>query len=843
MYNYLKILILLLVVLSLTSSCNNTVDLHTLKEEDLPLTFDLLTVKAVHENESCWPLDLNHDGIDEIVTISNRRANMDPSFISINSNTGGLNWLHNNYRGMVALSEQVWSIDDSLRCMLYVSEMARDTCYFHLIDWSGKNLLKGIAAVNPHTSERPWWCSTWCAGTLDVNADGHRDIICGVRTGYAYQPRAVFAYDVHNRRLLWRYATGFVPSDIILADADRDGRRDIIMGSSAPANGISRFVNGTDDATAYVTILDSTGRLKYSHRFAEGYNQLRVLHLETEPDSAALFFFLAASNRFHAHQKDMLGILANHDFTPKVLDEFAGTLVPQLNFIDADGDQHDDLLLYKSDGYFEIRNLQMKILCSRIFPGFLPSFVRISDADHDSSMEIIVVGSCKNHNYILILDARLHLRGLLRMEYSRFITDPYLLHNGKDASTDLCIQNGNNFYTLKLRRQLAAYLPLPLNGLLLLILLFSLVVLGMVIHRTSMVGRTAGLQALQTVFNNLRESIIVLDQNGRVIQCNQEIIALGLAAPEPAISKPFQQLFSSDRFKEVRDLIELSYQKRQALLSKEMILMVSDKPVNLLVYVSIFPLGGMPALGRIVLLRPITEMVEHERALAWAGMAQRLAHELKSPLSTVRLSAQQIQANIAETPATAAKSEKYLRNILQQVDRLSDTAQNFLKFASLSKVDLKPLELNTLLVQCIQQLEVKLIPTIKLSTHYQPGELFIQGDQSLMSIAIINLLDNSLNAMIDGGFLDISTRTLRIFTAGKEKPFVEFRIRDTGKGMSKESLKLLFEPFFSQTSGGTGLGMVIVRKIIQDHNGRIIVRSAEGKGTLVIVRLPAWRES
>ena len=211
-------------------------------------------------------------------------------------------------------------------------------------------------------------------------------------------------------------------------------------------------------------------------------------------------------------------------------------------------------------------------------------------------------------------------------------------------------------------------------------------------------------------------------------------------------------------------------------------------------------------------------------------MAQKLAHEIKTPLSSVMLAAQQLQ-NMSESP----KSAEYLKYIIDQVYRLRNTTDAFMKFAHLSPPNLQPTNINQILENCLQELAAIIPTTIQIKTEFQSDLPNIFVDQDEIIIAFKNIFENALHAMKDQGILTINTRLVQLLQTGQEGVTIE--ISDTGCGIPTDELDKIFEPFFSHSESGTGLGLTLVKKIINEHQGEIEIRSNMGIGTTVIITL------
>lgn len=235
----------------------------------------------------------------------------------------------------------------------------------------------------------------------------------------------------------------------------------------------------------------------------------------------------------------------------------------------------------------------------------------------------------------------------------------------------------------------------------------------------------------------------------------------------------------------------------------------------------------------IIIVQDVTAFVQSKRAVAWASMAQKLAHEIKTPLSTVLLSAQQIEAK--------SSTKKYVRHILEQVERLQTLTDDMLKFAHIEKIRMETVLINDLILETLKALKIQIGSSVKVKTKLEENHPSLKGDRQQLSIVIKNCMCNSLNAMQGKGILYISTKLIEHKQASSQKErmhWIKIEIKDTGKGMTKKELSMLFQPFFTKSGNGTGLGMVIVKKIVDDHRGTIEVESKKGIGTNVKITLP-----
>ena len=234
-------------------------------------------------------------------------------------------------------------------------------------------------------------------------------------------------------------------------------------------------------------------------------------------------------------------------------------------------------------------------------------------------------------------------------------------------------------------------------------------------------------------------------------------------------------------------------------------------------------------------LRSTTErLVASERIAAWQEVARRLAHEIKNPLTPIRMS---LETLMAAQDARDARFPTLFREsavvVLEEVDRLRRIVDEFSRFARLPKPQLAPVDLGEL-AQSVLSLYASPPPGVTLHPEVQPG-VVARADRDQLTQVLVNLVKNAEEAMQPqgGGRLHVRVR-------GTEHEAV-VEVRDSGPGISAEHRARLFEPYFTTKEGGTGLGLAIAARILQEHGGRLEVGSEEGKGACFTLTLPRER--
>jgi two-component system nitrogen regulation sensor histidine kinase NtrY len=232
-------------------------------------------------------------------------------------------------------------------------------------------------------------------------------------------------------------------------------------------------------------------------------------------------------------------------------------------------------------------------------------------------------------------------------------------------------------------------------------------------------------------------------------------------------------------------------------------------------------------------LRRVQErMVKVERELAWKEMAKQVAHEIKNPLTPMRLSIQHLVSSYQKGSAAFAELlGNVSTTVLEQIDALSRIASEFSAFARLPERRIDLCDVHEVLGEAIALYQRE---GVRFATSFVPGGAVVKADREELRRAFINIFRNSVQASEEEISIGVSTRA--------EGPVLLVAITDSGPGMPPAILKRLFEPNFSTKTDGMGIGLTIVKKTIDDLDGTIEVESAPGKGTTVRIRLPRTEE-
>jgi two-component system, NtrC family, sensor kinase len=224
-----------------------------------------------------------------------------------------------------------------------------------------------------------------------------------------------------------------------------------------------------------------------------------------------------------------------------------------------------------------------------------------------------------------------------------------------------------------------------------------------------------------------------------------------------------------------------------------------------------------------------------ERLVALGRLAAGVAHEIRTPLTSLKLFLQSVQEDIAISPE---QSEDY-QIAMRQVTRIENTINHFLDFARPQEPVFADLDFVQLVNDVLEVIQPRASQEeVEIRESIAPDLPRVQGDARQMGEVLVNLLVNSLDAMPDGGRLTISIAAEATQPGSIGPTWVRMDVSDTGSGIQEEDLDRLFEPFFTTKAAGSGLGLAIIKGTIERHSGTVHVNTRLGAGTTFSIRVP-----
>lgn len=343
---------------------------------------------------------------------------------------------------------------------------------------------------------------------------------------------------------------------------------------------------------------------------------------------------------------------------------------------------------------------------------------------------------------------------------------------------------------------------------------------------------------MEAILENIPTGVVSLDASGDVARVNTAVATILGDSARGAHTLP--ELVGEEAARAVLHLMRRSL--RMGAASSEIEIATGGRLVRTAVTVtSLGPRRSNP--GFIVVIDDLTDLLQAQKAAAWQEVAQRIAHEIKNPLTPIQLSAQRLlryldRSAAANPTARRTEFEKLSAEcaglIEREVQALESLVDEFSQFARFPAARLAPADLNPIVESALELFHGRLDGII-VSTDLAGSLPSVKADPELIRQVVANLIDNAAESMEGSPIrrLRVSTRT------ESDGDAVVIEVSDSGHGISPEDKEKLFLPHFSTKGRGTGLGLAIASRIIAEHNGTIRVEDNMPAGARFLIRFPA----
>ncbi len=336
---------------------------------------------------------------------------------------------------------------------------------------------------------------------------------------------------------------------------------------------------------------------------------------------------------------------------------------------------------------------------------------------------------------------------------------------------------------------------------------------------------------LETVLETIPSGVATLDNDLTILQANRAFCEMLDPLGELSIEgQPIQSLFPTESALEIGRALRRS--RRLPSASTEIEAQSSSGPLHLIFTVT--QLRGS-VHEHLVVMDNVTDVLRAQKQMAWKEVAQRVAHEIKNPLTPIALSAERIERHIGR--GITEDSSQVLRSatevIRSSVETLRQLVDQFAALADFPAANRKPTDLNRVMENTLTLFEGRL-EGIEVRLHLGKNLPPVMADAEALKRAFSNLIDNAAEAMQSSLLRVLTVRT----TTNESQTMAEVVIADTGHGITDEIRERLFLPFFSTRRRGTGLGLSIAAKIVQEHQGNIHVEKNSPAGASFVIMIP-----
>ncbi len=668
--------------------------------------------------------------------------------------------------------------------------------------------------------------------TIDVNGDGYKDLIYSrsVKPDSAFE-RAVIAYDLKNQKQIWLFPVADAVgrpafSTVRLAS----GATVFVFTTNASGNAYTSS-NDMTSKNGYVVCVDINGKERWRHTACEAFWGAPLLVMDVNGDGVS-----EAVVGFH-HQDEP----TSHSISAKCFDiesgnlltsseQFPGTGIDLKAFVDSTSGTRSILVYVSNDNEPYLLRLGTDLRAiSRV--GGVAIFT-VADLNHDKHPEIVALSGT---NRYAVLDSNFELLAVAVPNENAANIDT----SGLAGFT--AVRDGNAYSLLSItKRPLLEYWYARYQWHLAILIALVVVSFGFWSFRwfRRLYLAAAGLPGLDKVDS----LVLVLDRKGHVTYVNDHALVKHLLSPQNRHQRSYREILSKAAAPVSRQ-IDKSFEQPLKSLQDQVEIDVDGATANLLV--ATYPRidRNNKFLGKVVLIENITSRADWQRKVVLGEAAQRWLHKLKGNLATARLYLENLEEDRRLDPtAREFVLTDYLPAVKNQIRETAETAGKILRFSSIRKPELMSCDVNALVDRAVEPYLANPKENLTVARMQQDHLPSIDVDPGQIRELIDNLLSNAVFAMKAGGKLTIRTGLADVLPLGSSRRMIEIVVEDTGIGIDASDLERIFQPGFSK-AGGTGVGLALVKEIVENHGGQIDVVSRPQEGTRFTVKLPVNGDS
>ncbi len=354
---------------------------------------------------------------------------------------------------------------------------------------------------------------------------------------------------------------------------------------------------------------------------------------------------------------------------------------------------------------------------------------------------------------------------------------------------------------------------------------------------------------IEAILQSLSAGVISLDENGNVTTLNEAARELLRISEQSVTGVAMEALLPEEQREELWRMIRRATRLRS--ITREVhFTLANNAQLDAAVTVTALQDPRGQSRGAVIVIEDLTELIEAQRRAAWSEVARRMAHEIKNPLTPIRLSAERLAKNLlggangsayntgSLTPRLNERQTNLVREcttmIGDEVATLQRMVDEFSNFARLPNAKLEPASLNEVIANALKLYDERL-DGIRLENRLAAELPQVMLDAEQIKRVLVNLIDNAAEAFTaaQNGDRHITVTTREI----AERDVIELVIADTGPGIPAADRERIFDPYFSTKKRGTGLGLAIVSRIVAEHQGRIRVQENYPRGAKFVIEL------
>lgn len=764
--------------------------------------------------------DLNRNGSCERISLG-KATTANIYFLQIFNDNGTMREQFNLLNPILLNAVENFDINNDNYDELFVLSKNDSLLFLSVIDVQNNEFIvkeKPIIKKTKMVTTKFWDLNDALIDFADLDNDKSYEMYLSPATGHSIYPRGLFTFDLNTFEQINYFETTAPVSKFVFHDVNKDGFDEIILRASSSGNTKNKL--GIHDHTNWLIILNKDFEyVQKPFQIGEFLNGIYFDLIRYNDNEGLLFAF---HNKKTKYPNDFFALM---DFNFEIIRK--EELPSKLRIIDLFKDEKIfSNYFYVIFGTGEVAkyDLNFEKINSIKLEKDSYRFVLIKDILKEGGLEILM----QTQNSLFLLSSQLEL--LLKKDFESTIMNISIKSNDQNDVPQIVVNTEEMTYLFTPKINYIAEFWIPIFILITIAFYFLL----LLIHRlVSRVVRVIG--AYNYSYDDVNLGIIITDYLGNIKSYNKSIINnLSLDA---SIQKNKNIFTIFKQTSELTNVISEAF-KVEKEVSRDIAFTKNDfRFIGKVQVLPLFTLFHIPH-SFVIKIQNLTKEIESDRSKIWSRIAQKVAHDIKTPLSTIQLNLTALKRRISESPiADKSPLNDDIEMINEEIRQISELTKSFLKFSSLEKPNLQWTDIITLIENSIKPFKKYFDDGIKFEYEIQDDLHSVWVDPNQMVQLFHIFVENAIDAITSDGFIKITVNLVDDLQHS-DNPYVEFLITDNGKGLTGEEKNKIFEPYFTQKKDGTGMGLTIAKKIVEDHGGTIDVQTKVRFGTTFIIKLP-----
>lgn len=335
---------------------------------------------------------------------------------------------------------------------------------------------------------------------------------------------------------------------------------------------------------------------------------------------------------------------------------------------------------------------------------------------------------------------------------------------------------------------------------------------------------------IENILDNINSGVIMFDTSGNISMINGAACTILNIIPEEVINKSYKELISMINSDELQKLVSGIEGREFKGVEKEIKAIIGDKRAILRVFITSLK-DSQKYIGLLVVFDDLTDIIKAEKVVAWQEIAKRVAHEIKNPLTPIKLSTERMIKKWENRDTDFEQVfQRSAKTIIKEVDSLRKLVDEFSRFGKMPEINKTPTYIPAIIDEVVNL--YKGFKGVEINVSAPDNSPLVDLDGEQFRRVMINIFDNALQAIPDTGSINVTLN----FDTVSNRAYIN--IADNGQGIRDDDKEKLFLPYFSTKKDGTGLGLAIANRIIAEHRGYIRVRDNKPNGTVFTIEIP-----